>query len=90
MLPNDPVFALIFCVLRHQTYTHMCSYFSGFIPGFNGAILLVIGDVPVDNETPVVTSSISKFTRSTQFFVGAHMGRVYIRAFIRMNVRLCM
>ena len=33
-----------------------CSYFSGFIPGVNGAILSVVGDVPVDNEVPVVTS----------------------------------
>ncbi len=26
-------------------------------PGFNGVVLSVVGDVPVDSETPVVTSS---------------------------------
>jgi hypothetical protein len=35
---------------------YMYSYFPGFIPGFNGAMLSVVGDVPVDSETPVVTS----------------------------------
>jgi hypothetical protein len=35
---------------------HGRSYFPGFISGFNGAILLVVGDVPVDSETPVVIS----------------------------------
>jgi hypothetical protein len=28
--------------------------------GFNGVVLLVVGDVPVDSETHVVTSSISR------------------------------
>jgi hypothetical protein len=28
-------------------------------PGFNGVVLSVVGDVPVDSEAPVVTSSIS-------------------------------
>nr|BAD03427.1 hypothetical protein [Oryza sativa Japonica Group] len=28
-------------------------------PGFNGVMLLVVGDVPVDSEAPVVSSSIS-------------------------------
>ncbi len=27
--------------------------------GFNGVVLSVVGDVPVDSEAPVVTSSIS-------------------------------
>ena len=35
---------------------HGCSHFSEFIPGFNGAMLSVVGDVPVDNEAPMVTS----------------------------------
>jgi hypothetical protein len=35
---------------------HVCSYFLGFIPGFNGAMLSVVGDVLVDSEAPVVTS----------------------------------
>ena len=38
---------------------HECSYFSGFILGFNGIVLSVVGDIPVDSEAPVVTSSIS-------------------------------
>jgi hypothetical protein len=35
----------------------------------------VVGDVLVDSETPVVTSSILKFAGPTQFFGGAHRGR---------------
>ena len=34
---------------------HGCLYFPGFILGFNGAMLLVVDDVPVDSEAPVVT-----------------------------------
>ena len=30
------------------------------IPGFNSVVLSVVGDVPVDSEAPVVTSSISR------------------------------
>jgi hypothetical protein len=33
-----------------------CSYFSGFISGFNGAMHSVVGDVPVDSEVPMVAS----------------------------------
>jgi hypothetical protein len=29
---------------------------AGFILEFNGAVLLVVGDVPVDSKTPMVTS----------------------------------
>ena len=68
----------------------MCSYFSEFISGFNGTILSVVGDVPVDNEAPVVTSSVSRFAGLTQFFGGAHRGRVCMRAFIGVSVRSCM
>ena len=42
----------------------------------------MIGDVPVDSETVVVTLSISKFVGSTRFFGSAHKGRVCVRAFI--------
>ena len=31
--------------------------------GFIGVVLLVVGDVPVDSEAPVVTSSISSIYR---------------------------
>ena len=34
----------------------MCSYFSRFILGFNGVMLLVVDDVSVNSEAPVVTS----------------------------------
>jgi hypothetical protein len=37
----------------------------------SGVVLLVIGDVPVDSETPVVTSSVP-----AQSFGCAHRGRV--------------
>ena len=33
-----------------------CSYFFGFISGFNDAMLLVVGDIPVDSEALVVIS----------------------------------
>jgi len=39
---------------------HGCSYFFGFIPWFNGAMLLVVGDVPIDSEAPVMISWISR------------------------------
>jgi len=47
--------------------------FSEFIPGFNSVILSVVGDVSVDSEAPIVTSSISRFIGPTWFFGGAHM-----------------
>ena len=47
----------------------------------------VVGDVSVDSEAPVVTSSISRFAGPTQFFGGAHRSRVYVRAFIGISVR---
>jgi hypothetical protein len=61
---------------------HGCSYFSNFIPGFNGVILSVVDDVSVDSEPPMVTSLISRFVGLTQFFAAAHKGRVYEHAFI--------
>jgi hypothetical protein len=30
--------------------------FSWIIPGFNGAMLSIVGDVPIDSEASVVTS----------------------------------
>jgi hypothetical protein len=38
----------------------------------------VVGDVPVDNETSVVTSSILRFAGPTQLFRGAYRGRMLI------------
>jgi hypothetical protein len=34
--------------------------FLNFISGFNGTILLVVGDMPVGSDAPVVTLSISR------------------------------
>ena len=68
----------------------MCLYFPGFISGFNGTILSVVGDVPVDSKTRVVTSSISRIAGPTQFFGGAHRGRVCVHTFIEVSVRSCM
>ena len=39
---------------------HGCLYFSGFILGFNGATLSLVGDVLIDSEAPVVTSCLSQ------------------------------
>jgi len=53
-------------------------------------MLSVVGDVPVDNEAPIVTSSISRFTGLTRFFRGAHWGRVCVRTFIGVSVHSCL
>ena len=49
----------------------------------------MVGNVLLDNETSMVTSSISRFANPTQFFGGAHRDRVCIRMFIGVSVRLC-
>jgi hypothetical protein len=48
----------------------------------------VVSDVPVDDETPVVTSRISK-SAGAQSFGGAHRGRVYVHVFIEVSVCAC-
>jgi hypothetical protein len=48
-------------------------------------MLSVIEDVPIDNEASVVTSSISRFVSLTQFFGGAHKGRVCVRACVQRS-----
>jgi hypothetical protein len=62
---------------------------TGFISGFNSAILSVVGDVPVDSEASVVISSISRLAGPTHFFEGAYKGRVCVRAFVGVSVRSC-
>ena len=64
--------------------------FFGFILEFNGAMLSVVGDVLIDSETPVVTSSILRLAGPTRFFGGAHRDRVCVRAFIGMSVHSCL
>ena len=54
--------------------------------GFNGVVLSVVGDVPVDSEAPVVTSSISPGFAGP-VFEDAHRGRVCVRAFIGVSAR---
>jgi hypothetical protein len=49
-------------LFQDLTAWHECSHFPGFILGFNGVVLLVVADISVDSETPVVTSSISRCT----------------------------
>jgi hypothetical protein len=48
----------------------------------------VVSDVPVDDETPVVTSRISRPV-GAQSFEGAHRSRVCVRVFIGVSVRAC-
>jgi hypothetical protein len=50
--------------------------------GLKRNILSVGGDVPVDSEASVVTSSISRPDLLAQSFGGAHRGRMYVCAFI--------
>jgi hypothetical protein len=66
--------------------------YSWIIPGlgFNDTVLSVVGDVSVDSETPEVTTSILRFAGPTQFFGGAHKGRVCVRPFVGVSVRSCM
>jgi hypothetical protein len=48
--------------------------------GFNGFVLSVVGDVHVDSETPVVTSSNSRMdlpTQSLKMLIG--IGFAYMR-----------
>ena len=47
------------------------------------------GDVPVDSEAPVVTSSISRLDPPAQALGGAHRGRVRVRAFIGVGACTC-
>jgi hypothetical protein len=48
--------------------------------------VLVVGDVPVDNEALMVTSSILRFADPTRFFECVHRDRVCVRAFIGVSV----
>lgn len=64
------------------------SHLPGLFQNFIGAIISVVGDVPVNNEVSAVTSSISQ-DLPAQCFRGAHRGRMCVCAFIRVNVRAC-
>jgi hypothetical protein len=47
------------------------------------------GDVPVDSEASIVTSSISRPGPLAQSFEGSHRDRVCVRTFIEMSVYVC-
>jgi hypothetical protein len=48
----------------------------------------VVSDIPVDDETTLMTSGISR-SAGAQSFGGAHRGRVCVRVFIGVSVRAC-
>jgi hypothetical protein len=48
------------------------------------------GDVPVDNEAHVVTSSILESNPPAQSYGGAHRSRVCVCSFLGMSVCVCM
>ena len=48
----------------------------------------MVSDVPVNNEVPVVTSGIFR-SAGAQSFGCDHMGRVCVRVFIEVSVRVC-
>ena len=48
------------------------------MPGFTGFMLLVVGNIPIDNEMPMVTSSVSSQGFVGPVFEGAHMGSICV------------
>jgi hypothetical protein len=48
----------------------------------------VVSDVPVDDETPLVTLGISR-SAGVQSYEGAHWGMVCVRVFIGVCVHEC-
>jgi hypothetical protein len=65
-----------------------CLHFFLNFPGFTGVMRYVVSDVLVDDEAPLVTSGISR-SAGAQSFGGAHRGRVCVRVFIWVSVRVC-
>jgi hypothetical protein len=53
---------------------------------YDDVVLSVVGDVPVDSEAPVVTSSISP-EFAGPVFEDAHRDRVCVRVFIGVSAR---
>jgi hypothetical protein len=50
----------------------------------------VVGDVPVDSETLLVTDFVNLKIKPAQYFEGAHNDRVYMYIFIRVSAHTCM
>jgi hypothetical protein len=46
------------------------------------------GDVPIDNETLLITDFVNLKIKPTQYFRCAHRIRVYVRVFIWVNARI--
>jgi hypothetical protein len=53
-------------------------------------IFLVGDDVPVDNETLLVTDFVNLKIKPTQSFKDAHRDRVCVHIFIGVNAHMCM
>jgi hypothetical protein len=54
-------------------------------------IILSVGDdVPIDNETFLMTDFVNLKIKPTQSFRCAHRSRVYVRVFIGVSVHICM
>jgi hypothetical protein len=53
-------------------------------------ILLVGGDVPIDDEVFWVTNFMNLKIKSVQSFRGAHRDRVCVRVFIGVSTHTCM
>jgi hypothetical protein len=52
-------------------------------------ILLVRGDVPIDNKTLLVTDFVNLKIKPTQSFRGAHRDKLYIHVFIEVGAHTC-
>ena len=57
---------------------HGCSYFLEFFLRFNGVVISVVGDVPVDSEAIVVTLSISRCAGTVFREVLIEVGFAYV------------
>jgi hypothetical protein len=54
---------------------------------FTANYFLVGGDIPVDNETFLVTDFVNFKIKPVPSFGGAHRGRICLRVFIRIGAR---
>jgi hypothetical protein len=50
----------------------------------------VEGDVPVDSEALLVTDFVNLKIKSAQSIGSAHMGKMYVRVFIKVSNHMCM
>jgi hypothetical protein len=57
---------------------------------FTANILSVVGDVPIDSETLLVTDFVNLNIKPAQSFEGAHKGKMCVRMFIEVSARTCM